>query len=77
MEKILVIVRRWGKVQHKVFDNVSDAYRYYLEHWVTLGDRLYYWRTAHTRLEAVTEPFLQLAVFHNVLDIRYIGVCEK
>ena len=66
----VLTVERGRHVSQIEFDSISQAYHYYLRHFSTLGDWLYYLRTAHTFLHKVTNERIMLEIFRNVFDER-------
>lgn len=55
-----------------VFDSVTQAYKYYLKYFATIGDKWYYYKTSHTRLKSVTDEETMEAIFRNVFKNAFI-----
>lgn len=62
----MIKTKRNGKWVSHTFNSISEAYHYYLRHYSTIGDWLYYLRCAHTRLDKVSDERVMEAVFRNV-----------
>lgn len=57
--------------------SITDAYHYYLRHFSTIGDWIYYLRVAHTFLHKVKNEQTMIAIFHNVFKESFLIEVEK
>lgn len=66
MEKeiTLVVAIKKNVFVHK-FDTITEAYRYYLKKYSTLGDWWYYLTCAHKLLSSVTNEEIMECIFRN------------
>lgn len=81
MKITLTVIKRKGKKKvqalHYDFNSVTQAYRYYLKHFSTIGEWVYYLRCAHTLLNTVTNEEIMRAVFRNVFSTACITEDKK
>lgn len=70
--RLSVTKRKTNYVHH--FDSVTLAYKFYLKHYSTFGDWWYYYKTAHTLLNRITDERTMEAIFDNVFKNAYIYI---
>lgn len=71
MEKnitLCVLKEKFGKrtIFHHQFDTVTEAYKYYVKHYATLGDWVYYLLHAHLLLSQVDNEEVMECLFSHL-----------
>lgn len=72
--RMFVFDPKTGTNDYIYFISITAAYRYYVRHYATNGDRMYYWRCAHARLSDVKDEQAMEAMFRNVFTYASLSV---
>lgn len=68
--KYHLVVAKKKTVYHFTFDTMTEAFHYYLKHYSTLDEWLYYLRVAHNLLCFIENEEIMTAVFRNGFNKR-------
>lgn len=68
--KYHLVVAKKKTVYHFTFGTMTEAFRYYLKHYSTIDEWLYYLRVSHTLLSSIKNEEIMACCFRNAFNKR-------